>query len=80
MSISHLGYWADNGAYYCLVSEPNTSYEQTMVDVATYLDGMHVPVHYFQLGEYLCFCLIFFMEWCIVGEGKKKNPMIKGTP
>eukprot|EP01084_Bolivina_argentea_P175898 304502_1 len=54
ISISQLGYWADNGAYYCLISETENnksiSYEQTVIDIASYVDNdLNIPISYFQL-------------------------------
>ncbi|XP_056009973.1 uncharacterized protein LOC125678812 [Ostrea edulis] len=59
LTISHLGYWTDNGAYYYYLTEQNKTYEDTMLDVKKYADSQNIPYRYFQFDSW----------WYYKGEG-----------
>ncbi|KJE90013.1 hypothetical protein CAOG_001397 [Capsaspora owczarzaki ATCC 30864] len=52
LSISHLGYWTDNGAYYYYQTESNTTYQQTLLDVQVNLNATGLPVQYMQFDSW----------------------------
>ncbi|XP_062593083.1 uncharacterized protein LOC134254572 [Saccostrea cucullata] len=55
ITISHLGYWTDNGAYYYYLTEQNKTYEDTMLDVKKYADSQNIPYRYFQFDSWWYF-------------------------
>lgn len=52
LTISHLGYWTDNGAYYYYLTEQNKTYEDSMLDVKNYADSQSIPYRYFQFDSW----------------------------
>nr|XP_022321423.1 uncharacterized protein LOC111123413 [Crassostrea virginica] len=52
ITISHLGYWTDNGAYYYYLTEQNKTYEESMLAVKTYADSQNIPYRYFQFDSW----------------------------
>jgi hypothetical protein len=42
-TLNYLGYSTDNGAFYYYYTEPNKTYEDTMIDVKTYADSVGIP-------------------------------------
>ncbi|KAL4218854.1 hypothetical protein ACF0H5_021442 [Mactra antiquata] len=51
-TITHLGYWTDNGAYYYYNTETGETYEQTMYDVKNYADKVKIPFRYIQYDSW----------------------------
>eukprot|EP00117_Sycon_ciliatum_P013722 scpid71600/ scgid0175/ len=51
-SISHLGYYTDNGAYYYYKTEPQKNYQQTMLDVKAKAAQLDIPFTYFQFDSW----------------------------
>ncbi|OWF39492.1 uncharacterized protein LOC110464957 [Mizuhopecten yessoensis] len=56
-TISHLGYWTDNGAFYYYNTEDadvgrNITYEQTLTDVKTYSSMHKIPYKYLQIDSW----------------------------
>eukprot|EP00755_Sulcionema_specki_P019933 Sspe_Gene.70699::Locus_41769_Transcript_1_1_Confidence_1.000_Length_2353::g.70699::m.70699 len=51
-TLSTLGYSTDHGAYYYYRTEPNMTYEGTLVAVREYLDRINVPVQYALLDSW----------------------------
>ncbi|XP_046547847.1 uncharacterized protein LOC124257764 isoform X1 [Haliotis rubra] len=47
-SINYLGYWTDNGAYYYNLKEKGKNYQDTVLDIKTYIGQIGVPVRYIQ--------------------------------
>jgi hypothetical protein len=45
-SLSHLGYTTDNGAYYYYNTEPGKNYQDTILDLHTYLTQENIPVRW----------------------------------
>lgn len=54
---NYLSYWTDNGAYYYYNTEPNKTYEQTMLDVKSYWAQLNLPVRSFQFDSWWYFKL-----------------------
>lgn len=52
LTLSHLGYWTDNGAYYYYNTEKEKNYEETMVDATEYLRNEKLPVKYLQIDSW----------------------------
>ncbi|CAL1533037.1 unnamed protein product [Lymnaea stagnalis] len=52
LSLTHLGYWTDNGAYYYYVTETNKNYQDTLLDVQHYSYQSRIPYKYFQLDSW----------------------------
>ncbi|XP_033764085.1 uncharacterized protein LOC117345186 [Pecten maximus] len=56
-TISHLGYWTDNGAFYYYNTEDsengqNITYEQTLTNVKTYSSLHKIPYQYLQIDSW----------------------------
>jgi len=66
-TISLLGYWTDNGAYYYYNPIPKTNYQETMRAVGAYHADVGLPVGYYQLDS-----------WWYTQE-KKKDPNVTCT-
>ncbi|XP_072031493.1 uncharacterized protein [Amphiura filiformis] len=49
---NYLGYWTDNGAYYYYHTAPNMNYDETLMQVKKYSDGLNIPYRYFQLDSW----------------------------
>ncbi|XP_048245471.1 uncharacterized protein LOC125376925 [Haliotis rufescens] len=47
-TINYLGYWTDNGAYYYNVKEKGKNYQDTVLDIKSYIGQVGVPVRYIQ--------------------------------
>lgn len=52
VTVNYLGYYTDNGAYYYYLTEPNRTYEDTLLDVAVYAQAAGIPYRYFQLDSW----------------------------
>ncbi|PVD22557.1 hypothetical protein C0Q70_18373 [Pomacea canaliculata] len=52
LTINYLGYWTDNGAYYYYNTEPNKTYQDTMLDVRAYSLQSNVPYRYLQYDSW----------------------------
>ncbi|XP_067662767.1 uncharacterized protein [Haliotis asinina] len=52
MTINYLGYWTDNGAYYYHESEKGKNYQDTVLDVVSYIQQIGLPVRYFQYDDW----------------------------
>ncbi|XP_071096650.1 uncharacterized protein [Haliotis cracherodii] len=50
--VNYLGYWTDNGAYYYNHPEEGKNYQDTVLDVTSYIKQLGVPVRYFQYDEW----------------------------
>lgn len=50
--ISKLGYYTDTGAYYWYNTEPNSTYEKTMIDLRNYHRSAKIPIGYYELDSY----------------------------
>lgn len=48
---SYLSYWNDNGAFYYYNTEPNATYQQTMLDVEAYLRKEAIPFRSLQFDR-----------------------------
>ena len=46
ISTSYLGWTTANGAYYYYNTEPGKNYEQTILDLKTYVDKERIPVRW----------------------------------
>ena len=55
VGLSYLQYWTDNGAYYYYNTEKGKNYEETLLDVKSYLDEIGLPVRSFQLDSWWYF-------------------------
>ncbi|XP_078489098.1 uncharacterized protein LOC100181073 isoform X2 [Ciona intestinalis] len=51
-SINYLGYYTDNGAYYYYKTEPNKTYDVTMLDVVAYAASKDIPYGYLQYDSW----------------------------
>nr|KAG5688829.1 hypothetical protein BaRGS_017061 [Batillaria attramentaria] len=53
VTLNYLGYWTDGGAYYFYQTEPNKTYEQTILDVYNYSLSLNLPYRTWllQMGE-----------------------------
>ncbi|XP_072031492.1 uncharacterized protein [Amphiura filiformis] len=49
---NYLGYWTDNGAYYYYETAPDMNYDETLMEVKKYSDGLNIPYRYFQLDSW----------------------------
>ncbi|XP_039254962.2 uncharacterized protein LOC120331863 [Styela clava] len=52
MTISYLGYYTDNGAFYYYNTEVNKTYEQTILDVTTAAKTYGIPFRYVQYDSW----------------------------
>ncbi|KAK7102674.1 uncharacterized protein [Littorina saxatilis] len=52
LSINYLGYWTDNGAYYYYLTEPQKTYQQTILDVKANADQLDIPYKYVQYDSW----------------------------
>ncbi|XP_071835064.1 uncharacterized protein [Apostichopus japonicus] len=55
VTLNYIGYWTDGGAFYYYNTEPNKTYEQTMIDVKAEADRLFVPYKYYQLDSWWYF-------------------------
>jgi hypothetical protein len=51
-TLNYLGYSTDNGAFYYYHTEPNKTYEDTMIDVKTYADSVGIPYRHWLADSY----------------------------
>mmetsp|Transcript_3597 Transcript_3597/g.9206 ORF Transcript_3597/g.9206 Transcript_3597/m.9206 type:complete len:812 (-) Transcript_3597:141-2576(-) len=51
-TLKHLGYSTDNGAYYYYLTEKGVNYEQTLMDVYSYAESVHIPYKYILLDSW----------------------------
>jgi hypothetical protein len=49
LSLNYLGYYIDNGGYYCYNTLPGTNYEDTMIEIAEQID---IPYHYMEISAW----------------------------
>ena len=49
LSLNYLGYYIDNGGYYCHNTLPGTNYEDTMIEIAEQID---IPYHYMEISAW----------------------------
>eukprot|EP00041_Stephanoeca_diplocostata_P026733 m.726077 g.726077 ORF g.726077 m.726077 type:complete len:768 (-) comp23028_c0_seq53:2351-4654(-) len=49
---THLGYDTDNGAYYYYKTEPNKTYEETLIDVKHHADALGIPFRHVQIDSW----------------------------
>ncbi|GFR90870.1 non-lysosomal glucosylceramidase [Elysia marginata] len=52
LTLSHLGYWTDNGAYYYYNTAKGKNYEDTLTDEVAYLKDQGLPVKYLQIDSW----------------------------
>ncbi|XP_076436393.1 uncharacterized protein LOC143275932 isoform X2 [Babylonia areolata] len=52
ITLTHLGYWTDNGAYYYYNTEKGKNYEETLPDVMSYASEQRIPYRYLQLDSW----------------------------
>ncbi|GFN77542.1 non-lysosomal glucosylceramidase [Plakobranchus ocellatus] len=52
LSLTHLGYWTDNGAYYYYNPLPGKDYEVTLLNVQKYANDENIPYRYVQLDSW----------------------------
>ncbi|ESO88546.1 hypothetical protein LOTGIDRAFT_234457 [Lottia gigantea] len=52
ITLSHLGYWTDNGGYYYYHTEPKKNYEDTILDIKKDIDRTKIPYRYMQLDSW----------------------------
>ncbi|KAL5016032.1 hypothetical protein ScPMuIL_005621 [Solemya velum] len=52
LTVNYLGYWTDQGAYYYYLTEPNKTYEQTVLDIKKEADSQKIPYRYFQYDSW----------------------------
>ena len=52
ISLSHLGFWTDNGAYYYYNTEPDMNYHETLLAVKAYADAENIPYAYMQIDSW----------------------------
>ncbi|KAK7471362.1 hypothetical protein BaRGS_00036000 [Batillaria attramentaria] len=52
VTLNYLGYWTDGGAYYFYQTEPNKTYEQTILDVYNYSLSLNLPYRYVQYDSW----------------------------
>ncbi|KAL5016026.1 hypothetical protein ScPMuIL_005615 [Solemya velum] len=52
LTVNYLGYWTDNGAYYYYQTEPNLTYEQTILDIKQEADSQKIPYRYLQYDSW----------------------------
>ncbi|XP_067661072.1 uncharacterized protein [Haliotis asinina] len=51
-TINYLGYWTDNGAYYYYLTEKGKNYQDTVLDIKSYIEQLGIPVRYIQYDEW----------------------------
>lgn len=51
----YLGYWTDNGAYYYYKTAPDMNYDETLMKVKEYSDGLNIPYRYMQIDSWWYF-------------------------
>lgn len=49
LSLNYLGYYIDNGAYYCYNTLPGKNYQDTMLEIAQKID---LPLHYIEISAW----------------------------
>ena len=54
-TVTHLGYWADNGAYYYYQTAPGRNYEETLLDARADHVRQGIPFQYYQLDSWWYF-------------------------
>ncbi|XP_025087035.1 uncharacterized protein LOC112559815 isoform X2 [Pomacea canaliculata] len=52
LTLNYIGYWTDGGAYYYYATEPNKTYEQTILDIKNYADSVSLPYRYVQYDSW----------------------------
>ncbi|XP_041369682.1 uncharacterized protein LOC121383654 [Gigantopelta aegis] len=52
LTVTHLGYWTDNGAYYYYNPENGTNFQQTILDVVAGIRKSGVPFRYMQYDSW----------------------------
>ncbi|XP_041369520.1 uncharacterized protein LOC121383515 [Gigantopelta aegis] len=52
LTLVYVGYWTDGGAYYYYNTEPNKTYEQTILDVRDYANRSNIPYRYVQYDSW----------------------------
>ncbi|XP_071835062.1 uncharacterized protein [Apostichopus japonicus] len=52
VTLNYIGYWTDGGAYYYYNTEPNKTYEETMLDIKIYADALNIPYKYYQIDSW----------------------------
>ncbi|KAK6972802.1 hypothetical protein BgiMline_023964 [Biomphalaria glabrata] len=52
LTLNYLGYWTDNGAYYYYHTEEGKNYQTSMVDAASYIKNISLPVQYLQYDSW----------------------------
>lgn len=50
ISTRFISYWTDNGAYYYYATEPNKTYQQTVIDAVAYERSIGIPVATLQVS------------------------------
>jgi len=55
LSLTHLGYWTDNGAYYYYNTEKGMTYEQTLLELRDKALEAEIPYRYLQLDSWFYF-------------------------
>lgn len=55
MTLKYIGYWTDAGAFYYYNTEPNITYEETMIDVKKEAMKEFVPYKYYQIDSWWYF-------------------------
>ncbi|KAJ8044596.1 hypothetical protein HOLleu_07381 [Holothuria leucospilota] len=55
VTLNYIGYWTDAGAFYHYNTEPNKTYEQTLIDVKAEADRLFIPYKYYQLDSWWYF-------------------------
>ncbi len=51
-TVTHLGYWTDNGSFYYYLTEPGKDYETTMLDLRASHARSGLPFAYYQLDSW----------------------------
>ncbi|XP_055899049.1 uncharacterized protein LOC106054416 [Biomphalaria glabrata] len=51
-TLSYMGYWTDNGAYYYYNPEKGKNYETTILDVMNYVNSENIPFQYTQYDSW----------------------------
>jgi len=52
ITLTHLGYWTDNGSYYYYRTGPGMNYHQTLLAVNDYAKSVGIPYAYFQIDSW----------------------------
>jgi hypothetical protein len=55
MTLQYLGFTTDNGAYYYYHTEPNATYEDTLISVSNYAKEQQIPYKYILLDSFWYF-------------------------